>query len=284
MGAAAAHHYGRVFDEVAAEYDRRRPGYPRELLQEAYEHAGLRPGELVLEVGCASGQLTRDLLAAGLDVLALEPGARLLSLAEANLEHAGELTLVNARFEDAPLPSRRFAAVFAASSFHWIDPELSWAKVAELLAPGGTLALIQHCPLQQRPGLDDQQALLSSLARIAPEIAALWPTYRELSSVIAGAERRRANVSEVWSWIGSHELARAQAGRLFEDVRIASVPILLEQSADELNALFSTTSHYQRLSPAQRQALRSEYRALQQRLGRPIRSSTAAVLVTARVG
>jgi SAM-dependent methyltransferase len=284
MAAVSPRQYGRVFDEVAVEYDRSRPGYPRELVEEACALAGLQPGDLVLEVGCGSGQLTRDLLVAGLEVVVVEPGAQLLLLAAGNLEGAGEVTFVNARFEDAPLPNGRFRAVFAASSFHWIDPDVSWAKVADLLVPGGTLALLQHCGLEEQRSLGDQEALLSALARIAPEIAAVWPTYRDLPSLLDGVEERRENVSEVWAWVGSYDLARAEAGRLFEDVQVAAVPILVESSAEELNALFSTTSHYQRLSPGQRQEIQGEYFALQERLGRPIRSSTAAVLVTARVG
>jgi SAM-dependent methyltransferase len=284
MAAVSPRQYGRVFDEVAAEYDRSRPGYPRALVEEACSLAGLGPGDLVLEVGCGSGQLTRDLLAAGLEVVVVEPGAQLLSLAAGNLEDAGEVTFVNARFEDAQLPSGHFRAVFAASSFHWIDPEVSWAKVADLLAPGGTLALIQHCGLEEQRSLDDQDALLSALARIAPEIAEVWPSYRDLPRLLQGVRERRENVSEVWSWVGSYDLARPEAGPLFEDVQVAAVPSLVEQTAVVLNALFSTTSHYQRLSPSQRQELQSEYLALQERLGRPIRSSTAAVLVTARVG
>jgi SAM-dependent methyltransferase len=284
MAAVSPRQYGRVFDEVAVEYDRSRPGYPRELVEEACALGGLGPGDLVLEIGCGSGQLTRDLLAAGLEVVAVEPGVQLLSLAAGNLEGVGEVTFVNARFEDAELPRGRFRAVFAASSFHWIDPAVSWAKVAELTAPGGMLALLQHCGLEERRHLDDQGALLSALARIAPEIAAVWPTYRDLPSLLEGVEQRRANVSEVWSWIGSYDLARAEAGRLFEEVQVSAVPILVESSAEELNALFSTISYYKRLSPRQRQEIQGEYSALQERLGRPIRSSTVALLVTARVG
>jgi SAM-dependent methyltransferase len=284
MAAVSPRQYGRVFDEVAVEYDRSRPGYPRELVEEACALGGLGPGDLVLEIGCGSGQLTRDLLAFGLDVVAVEPGAQLLSLAAGNLEGVGEVTFVNARFEDAQLPSRRFRAVFAASSFHWIDPEVSWAKVADLLASGGMFALLQHCGLEERRSLDDQDALLSVLARIAPEIAAVWPTYRDLPSLLEGVEQRRGNLSEVWAWIGSYDLARSEAERLFEEVQVAAVPIMVESSAEELNALFSTISYYKRLSPKQRQEIQAEYYALQEGLGRSIRSSTAALLVTARVG
>jgi ubiquinone/menaquinone biosynthesis C-methylase UbiE len=284
MAAVSPRQYGRVFDEVAVQYDRSRPGYPQELVAQACALAGLGPGDLVLEVGCGSGQLTRDLLAAGLEVVTVEPGAQLLSLAAGNLEGAGEVTFVNSRFEDAEFPRGRFRAVFAASSFHWIDPEVSWAKVAELLAPGGTLALLQHCGLQERRSMDDQEALLSTLARIAPQIAAVWPTYRDLPSLLAGVEERRGNISEVWAWVGSYDLARVEAGRLFDEVQVAAVPIMVESSAEELNALFSTISYYKRLSPRQRREIQVEYFALEARLGRLIRSSTAAVLVTARVG
>ena len=131
-------------------------------------------------------------------------------------------------------------------------------------------------------GSDDQEALLAALARIVPEIAAGWPQYRDLAAIAAGVEQRRENVSEVWAWIGSHDVARSYAGGLFGDVQIASVPTLLEQTADELNALLRTASFYPRISPDQRQALESESVALYGRLGRPIRSSIVAVLVTAR--
>jgi SAM-dependent methyltransferase len=215
-------------------------------------------------------------------VVAIEPGERLVSLAEQNLRGSVGIEFVNARFEDAPVAEGYFRAVFSASAFHWVDPDVSWEKVARVLAPGGTLALIQYFGLQEERSIRDQEALLSGLARIAPEIATEWPTYRDLDATVAGVERRRENISEVWAWLGSHDVAREQAGRQFGAVRVAVVPILLEQTADELNALLRTVSAYQRLSPEQRRALESEHLDMYRRLGRPIRSSTVAVLVTAR--
>ncbi len=271
-----------VFDEVAAEYDRNRPTYPDELVDKACHVAGIGSGDEVLEVGCGSGQLTRSLVARGLHVTGLEPGEQLMSLAEQNLKGRGEVALVTARFEDARLPRRHFQAVFSASAFHWLDPEVSWQKAADVLVPGGTLALIQYCGLQESRSSRDQAALLSALARSAPEVAANWPASRDLGTTVAGAEQRRENVSEAWAWIGSHDVARTEAGSLFGDVHIAAVPMLLEQTADEIKALLRTLSFYRRISPSQRHALESECVAVYERLGRPIRSSMVAVLVTAR--
>src|SRR6516164_9417107 len=108
---SAARRYGKVFDEVAAEYDRRRPTYPDELVDQACQIAGTGSGDRVLEVGCGSGQLTRGLVARGLHVTALEPGKSLMALARQNLEAAGEVEFVNAQFEDALLPHEEFRAV-----------------------------------------------------------------------------------------------------------------------------------------------------------------------------
>lgn len=277
-----ARRYGRVFDDVAAEYDRHRPAYPDELIDQACQVAGIASGDQVLEVGCGSGQLTRGLLARGLHVTALEPGTRLIALARQNLEGAGAVELVNAQFEDALLPREQFQAVFSASAFHWIDPRVSWQKAADVLVPGGTLALVQYCGLQEPRSKGDQEAALAAMRKVVPDIAADWPAYRDLDATLAGIEQRRGNVSEAWAWLGSYDIGQDYAGRLFGDVQVALMPKLIENTPDELNAVLRTMSFYARISPDQRQALKREYEAIYERLGRPIRASVVAALITAR--
>jgi ubiquinone/menaquinone biosynthesis C-methylase UbiE len=272
----------RVFDEVAAEYDRDRPAYPDELVDHVCEIAGVGPGDPVLEVGCGTGQLTRSLVARGLHITAVEQGKHLMSLAEQHVAGRGEVQFINARFEDAALPRGHYRAVFSAAAFHWIDPEVSWQKAARLLAPGGTLALIQYCGFQDPGFADDQTALLSAMARTAPELAASWPAYRDLATMSAGVEQRRENVSEAWAWIGTQDVARDHADRRFGEVTFSTVPSVIEHTADELNRLLRTASFYWRLSRDQRDALETEHVALYERLGRPIRSAMVAAAITAR--
>ena len=279
---STARRYGKVFDEIAAEYDRHRPTYPDELVDQACRVAGIGSGDHVLEVGCGSGQLTRGLVARGLHVTALDPGTSLIALARQNLEGAGEVEFVNAPFEDALLPGEQFQAVFSATAFHWVDPKVSWQKVADVLVPGGTLALVQYCGLEEPRSKRDQEAVLAAIGRVDPDIAANWPTYRDLDATLAGMEQRRGNVSEVWSWLGSYDIGRDYAARLFGDVQVAVMPKLVEHTPDELNALVRTMSFYARLSPDQRQALEREHEAIYERLGRPIRASVVAALVSAR--
>ena len=185
-------------------------------------------------------------------------------------------------FEDLELPRESYAAVFSASAIHWVDPDLSWRGIAEALAPNGTLALIQYFGLQEQRSAGDQNALLSAVRRHAPEIAASWPTYRDLDRTIAGVKERRRNVADAWSWLGSYDIGRDYAAELFDELQLAAVPALSEHSAAELSGLLGTMSFWARLSAAERDALVSANDALRQRLGRPIRASALAVLVTAR--
>jgi SAM-dependent methyltransferase len=277
-----ARSYGKVFNEVAVEYDRNRPAYPDALLDQACEVAHIGEGDRVLEIGCGTGQLTRSLLARGLRVTALEPGDQLIGIAKENLKDAGDVELVHARFEDTQLPRESYGAVFSASAIHWVDPDLSWRKIADALTPGGTLALIQYFGLQEQRSVDDQQALLAALRKHAPEIAATWPTYRDLDRTIAGVQERRGNVADAWAWLGSYDIGRDYAAELFEDLQLLTVPTLTEHTAGELNALLATMSFWARLSPEERDALVNENYVLYERLGRPIRASTVAALVTAR--
>jgi SAM-dependent methyltransferase len=279
---AQASRLGEVFNDVAEEYDRHRPSYPDALIDRACEVGGLGPGARVLEIGCGTGQLTRSLLARGLRVTALEPGERLIARARDQLGDAGEVEFVNRRLEEAPLRHAHYAAAFSGSAIHWADPDVSWRKIAEALVDGGTLALVSYFGLEEPRTIGDQQALRAAMARVAPGLAADWPTYRDLDVTLGGVDERRGNVSEVWAWLGGYELARGHAADLFDDTQVAAVPALLEHTADAINALLGTMSFWARLSPRQRDALCAENHALHQRLGRPVRSSTVACLVTAR--
>src|SRR5580704_13805053 len=115
----SARQFGKVFDTVAAEYDAHRPSYPDELVDQAC--TDLAAGDPVLEVGCGTGQLTRSLVARGLQVTAVDPGSRLLALAA---EQVDGVRFVHAPFETAELSDGHFRAVFSASAFHWPNPDV----------------------------------------------------------------------------------------------------------------------------------------------------------------
>jgi SAM-dependent methyltransferase len=127
-----------TFDYDTALYARSRPPYPAQLFDDL---AQVVPGRRALEIGCGTGQATLPLAHRGFAVTAIELGPNMAQAARQAV--AGlPVEVVNAAFEQWPLPDEPFDLVFAATSWHWIDPYVRVVKAAEALRPGGTIAII----------------------------------------------------------------------------------------------------------------------------------------------
>jgi SAM-dependent methyltransferase len=142
---------GRVFNEVPELYDRVRPGYPDELFADLGAITGVGAGSSVLEVGCGTGQATRSLAALGCPVTAVEPGADMAALARRRTAAFGDVEVETSTFEEWDDRGRRFDALVAASSWHWVDPSVGRRRAHEVLRPGGWMALLGNIVVR-RPG------------------------------------------------------------------------------------------------------------------------------------
>lgn len=142
---------GRLgFDSVVDDYEKGRRDIPRRLVEEIIEATDLAPGSTVLEIGAATGQLTRPLLATGLGVVALEPGDQLRGRLALRLGGWPSLRVNGGFFEDFAT-AEQFAAIWSANAFHWVDPAVSYRRAAELLQPGGHLVLLWTYPILAAP-------------------------------------------------------------------------------------------------------------------------------------
>jgi SAM-dependent methyltransferase len=131
-----------TFDSAAELYDRARPGYPPELFDDLADIAGLTPGVRVLEIGSGTGQATLPLAERGFQITAIELGPNLAAVARRKLARFPNVAIVEAAFEDWPLPLEPFDAVVSATAFHWLDPSVRVIRIADALRPGGVLATI----------------------------------------------------------------------------------------------------------------------------------------------
>lgn len=268
---------GLSFDSVAEEYDRVRPGYPASIVDAACAAGGLVPGSPVVEVGCGTGKLTEALVERGLRVEAVDPGGALLEVARRRT--AGSSVRFHlGRFEDVELPDGAFDAVFSATAFHWVDPDVGWSKAARVLRPGGLLALLLRTGGSASPEL--RAAFLEAWRQVLPE-AASW-SFRDADTIWEGAEERRGNVSELWAWLEKRDLARPEAATLFADVDLVKVTEEREVTAAEHVAFVRTTSSYLRLDAARRQAFEEHLHAVFEGIGGSYDAMTFATLVTGR--
>lgn len=128
----------------AQNYDRGRPVYDPAVAEELVEQLGLAAGAPVLELGAGTGQLSRALLAVGLDLTALEPlpGTRELLAAAIGPERARDGVA-----EQIPLAQDSVEAVFAADSFHWFDTARAMPEIRRVLQKHGTVAILRTVPL-----------------------------------------------------------------------------------------------------------------------------------------
>jgi len=131
-----------TFDSVASLYNEIRPRYPDELFSTLIKVTGLLPSHKILEIGLGTGQATKPLAMLGYDILGIELGTALTSIAVRELNPYPNVHIINSAFEDISLPHNSFDMVMAATSFHWIKPEARFAKPYELLKNDKYLAII----------------------------------------------------------------------------------------------------------------------------------------------
>lgn len=159
----------QAFEHVAKDYERFRPGYPEALRDCLEKVADLQPGSELLEIGVGPGQATRLFLGRGYKIIGNEPGEQLRAVAWESLGQPSDLTLEKNTFETWESNNRTFDLIYSGSAFHWVNPEIGFPKVAQLMRPNGYFALFWN----MFPGSDDPlwKEMADVYARLVPEIA-----------------------------------------------------------------------------------------------------------------
>jgi len=134
---AASKEYGELYFDGPREYGYggyRYDGRWVPVAQTMIDHFGLKPGDRLLDVGCAKGFLVKDFLSLGIDAFGLDISEYALMHCES--EVVGRLQLGSA--EKLPFPDGSFDAVVAINSIHNLPRDLCGQALQEIerLAPG----------------------------------------------------------------------------------------------------------------------------------------------------
>jgi SAM-dependent methyltransferase len=127
------------FARSAEAYERGRPRYPAEAV------ALLPAGAAVLDLAAGTGVLTRALVAAGLDVVAVEP------VKEMRAAIPESVRALEGTAEAIPLDAGSVDAVTVGQAFHWFDGDAALAEIHRVLRPEGVLALFWNARVPDHP-------------------------------------------------------------------------------------------------------------------------------------
>jgi SAM-dependent methyltransferase len=217
-----------AFGAGAEAYVRGRPGYPEAALRACLPAAPRR----VLDLAAGTGKLTAGLLALGLDVVAVEPLARMRARIDPRAE------ILDGRAEAIPLPAASVDAVLVGQAFHWFERDRALAEVVRVLRPGGTVGLLWNL-------LDDRVPWVAELA----DLIAAEDRHSALAQIVMPPWSGVAGLDDPVAVVVAHEQP-ADAGVLVANVASRSA-VILAPEAERADLL----ARVRALAPAERFAI-----------------------------
>ena len=198
-----------------------------------------KPGELILDLGCGTGQLTNRIAESGADVLGLDASPEMIGQARQNYPRL-KFTLCDAA---AMQFAGEFDAVFSNAALHWmLDAARVAGAIAQALKRGGRL-------VAELGGSGNIGRIQAALAKTIPEKYAghlpartYFPSLGEYAAVLeaAGLEVQRAELFDrptplvgehgmrdwlrQFSWYNFETIAPGLRERALEDVAEALRP------------------------------------------------------------
>jgi SAM-dependent methyltransferase len=219
------------YSPVALAYDRVRPRYPQQLLDRLVV---LPERAQILEIGCGTGIATVALAERGYSMIAIDASLEMCAVARRNCAAYPQVEIHHALFEDWELTVGKFDAVVAATSWHWIAPDVAYTQAAAALKANGLLILLWNVVPQ--PGDDIFQLLEPVYQTHAPSLA-------ERLALTTYSEQLRGFDRQI-----------TDSG-YFRDLSAAQMEYSIVYSIDDYLLLLTTLSPYIQLPAVQQHSL-----------------------------
>jgi len=140
----AARHPAARFSDRADDYVKYRPHYSSQVVEALQEACGLRPEDLIADVGCGPGLLAEIFLDNGNQVIGIEPNEEMRMAGERYLAGYPGFRMVNGSAEGTTLPAASVDFAVAGQAFHWFRPDDTRIEFARILKPAGWAVLVWH--------------------------------------------------------------------------------------------------------------------------------------------
>jgi ubiquinone/menaquinone biosynthesis C-methylase UbiE len=137
--------------EVAEFYHRFRRGYPPAVIDALVDSFALTADDVVVDLGCGTGQLALPLAERVRSVVAMDPEPDMLSHARAAASERGISNVSWMVGADSDMPTlgvllgeRRLGAVTIGQALHWMRHDELFRAVTRLVRPGGGIAVVTN--------------------------------------------------------------------------------------------------------------------------------------------
>lgn len=114
--------------------------------------------EPLLDVGAGTGIFTRQLAAAGLTVIAVEPVREMLTIFASQLPH---VPAVAGTAEKLPFANASVETIVAAQAFHWFRYEAALVEIHRVLRPGGSFVTVWNVRDQSTGWMNEYERILA---------------------------------------------------------------------------------------------------------------------------
>jgi SAM-dependent methyltransferase len=250
------------YSPAAEAYQQARPRYPRELINRVVELTQISADSVLLEVGCGPAIATPAFAALGCRMVCVEPNPDFYHLAGKTCASYPNVELQNCSFEEWELQPQKFDAVLAASSFHWVSPEIGYPKAVAALRPEGHLILLWNKELQPR-------------YEVYQQLSAVYQTHApDLSRPYEDSAAQAAILNELGQM--------AIESGYFKDRVSEHMQVEVTYSIDQYLLLLNTYSPHLKLEPTQKQRLFEGLRQVLERSGDTIQLSYVSAFDIAR--
>lgn len=226
-----------IFDLVADDYDAVRPSYPEALIEDIIAVMPNAEQARILEIGCGTGQATLPFAQRGYQMLCLELGRALAARAAERCKPYPNVRVEVTTFEDWPAQPETFDLVMSATAFHWIPPEIGYPKAAQILKPGGTLAIFSN---------EHPTPFTGYFAEVQPIYQRIVPQWRHMPESPTTEERIEATAATI------------DATVLFAPAVVKTYAWSNTYTGQEYLRLLNTYSDHRSLPPEQRAQLFQE--------------------------
>jgi SAM-dependent methyltransferase len=203
-----------------------------------------------------------DFAALGCQLEGIEPNPDFYQLACQVCRAYPHVRLHNRTFEEWELPPQKFDAIVAATSFHWISPNIAYPKAVAALRPEGHLILLWNKELQPQYEIYQQ----------------LSPVYQTHAPTVERAHEDANTQIAILDRLGQMAIDSGY----FRDVVAEWMEVKVEYSIDRYLLLLNTYSNHLKLPPQQQQALFNGLRPVLKRNGETIELSYVSAFYIAR--